>query len=193
MVVQTQTCQLYETYGTTYSGSTLSAYSGANWDLTKAFAPLPPNTPSAMASGLPLFAGMVKWEDFQSGTINHALNWVGVAHTVSYNKVVLPASDTDHLTFNGTAYDLPYGAHLRLKASYPEQGLGPQMLAVVRAMKTYGVFLSDTGNTSNKLYFGNAPDGSNPWNTSASDLGALLTLHITDFEVLKLPPIQTLP
>ncbi len=40
MVVQTQTCHLFEAYGTTYKYPTLSAYCGANWDLTQAFAPI---------------------------------------------------------------------------------------------------------------------------------------------------------
>jgi hypothetical protein len=191
MVVQTQSCHLYEAYGTVYSGSTLSAYSGANWDLTKPFVPLPPNSPSAMASGLPLFAGMVKWEDYQSGAIRHALNWAAIAHTVSYKKYVLPASDTDHLTFNGSSYDLPYGAHLRLKASFSTAGWGPQAQMVATALKTYGVYLSDTGSSGNALYFANASNGTNPW--SSSDLSALSHIHITDFDVLTLPTIHTLP
>jgi hypothetical protein len=191
MVVQTQSCHLYEAYGTTYSGSTLSAYSGANWDLTKAFVPLPPNTPSSMASGLSLFAGMVKWEDYQSGAIRHALNWAAIAHTVSYKKFVRPASDTDHLPFNGASYDLPYGAHLRLKASFSTAGWGPQAQMVAQAMKTYGIYLADTGSSGNAIYFGDAPGGTNPWNWS--DLSVLSHLHVTDFEVLTLPPVQTLP
>ncbi len=103
IVVQTQSCHLYESYGTTYSGGVLSAYSGANWDLTKPFVPLAPGTPSAMASGLPLFAGMVTWTDYQSGVIAHPLNWAAIAGSVSKYGFVPPASDTDQLTFKGTS------------------------------------------------------------------------------------------
>ncbi|HET9029940.1 MAG TPA: LamG domain-containing protein [Candidatus Aquilonibacter sp.] len=192
MVVQNASCHLYEAYGTTFSNNVLSAYSGANWDLTKPFAPLPAGQPSAMASGLSLFAGAVKWEDYQSGTIRHALNWGGVAHTVAQYKFVLPASDTDQLAFNGGSLpQLPYGAHLRLKASFSTAGWGPEATAVAQAMKTYGIYLADTGSSGNALYFTNAPDGSNPWN--GSDLSALGKIHITDFDVLTLPPVQTVP
>lgn len=192
MIVQTQSCHLYESYGTGYSGGILSAYSGANWDLTKPFVPMPPGSPSSMASGLSLFAGMVKWEDFQSGSIKHALNWAGIAHSVAQYKFVVPASDTDWLTFNGgNSPQLPYGAHLRLKASFNTSGWGPQSKMVAKAMQTYGVYLSDTGSSGNALYFANAADGSMPW--SSSDLSALSKLHITDFDVLKLPPVQTVP
>jgi hypothetical protein len=194
MVVQTSSCHLYESYGTAYTLSTnvLSAYSGANWNLTQSFTPLSPGTPSAMASGLPLFAGMVKWEDYQSGSIDHALNWAAIAHTVAQYKFVLPASDTDWLAFNGTSsYQLPYGAHLRLKAGFSTAGWGPQATAVANAMKTYGIYLADTGSSGNALYFANAPDGSNPWNSS--DLASLSRITISDFDVLSLPAIQTVP
>lgn len=189
IVVQTQSCHLYESYGTTYSGGKLSAYSGANWDLTKPLVPLPKGQPSAMASGLPLFAGMVRWEDYQSGSINHALNWAAIAHTVSKYGFVTPASDTDGLAFNGTSsYQLPYGARLRLHASFSTAGWGPQATMVVNAMKTYGVYLADTGSSQNALYFGNASDGTNPWNSS--DLNNLSKIHISDFDVITLPTIQ---
>lgn len=191
MVVQTNSCHVYEAYHTSLSTGLLSAYSGANWDLTKAFVPMQAGSPSAMASGLPFFAGMVKWEDYQSGSINHALNWAAIAHTVAQYKFVRPASDTDWLTFSGNGLQLPYGAHLRLKASFGTAGWGPQATMVANAMKTYGIYLADTGSSGNGLYFANGSDGSNPWNTS--DLSALGKIHISDFDVLTLPAVQNVP
>jgi hypothetical protein len=192
MVVQTQSCHLYESYSTTYSGGTLSAYSGANWDMTGHFVPLAPGNPSAMASGLSLFAGMVRWDDYQSGSIDHALNWSAIAHTVSQSGFVRPASDTDHLQFDGSSqYELPYGARLRLKASFDTSGWGPQATMVANAMKTYGIYLADTGSSGNGIYFANAEDGSNPWDSN--DLSALSGIHVGDFDVVKLPPIQNAP
>ena len=189
IVVQSQSCHLYESYGTTYSGGVLSAYSGANWDLTKPFVPLAPGTPSAMASGLPLFAGMVTWTDYQSGVIAHPLNWAAIAGSVSKYGFVPPASDTDQLAFKGTSsYQLPYGAHLRLKASFSTAGWGPEATMVAQAMKTYGIYLADTGSSGNALYFANAADGTNPW--SSSDLSSLSKVHVSDFDVLTLPAIK---
>ena len=192
MVVQTGSCRLYEAYDTTYSSGTLSAYSGANWRLTKHFVPLPPDDPSAMASGLPLFAGMVRWEDYEAGSISHALNWDGIAHTVAQYSFVRPASDTDHLPFYGSSsYQLPYGARLRLKASFSTSGWGPQSTMVANAMKTYGIYLSDTGSNGNAIYFANNEDGTNPW--SSGDLLSLSKITMSDFDVIKLPPIQQVP
>jgi hypothetical protein len=62
---------------------------------------------------------------------------------------------------------------------------------VARAMKTYGIFLADTGSAHNALYFASASDGTNPWD--ATDLAALAQVHVTDFEVLALPHIQAVP
>jgi hypothetical protein len=192
MVVGTQTCHLFESYGTTFNQPSLSAYCGANWSLRRNFVPLPPGTPSAMASGLPLFAGMVRWEDYQSGSIDHALNWDGVAHTVSQYGFVRPASDTDWLPFNGnSSYQMPYGAHLRLKASFSTQGWPPQATMVANAMKTYGVYLADTGSGGNGIYFANASNGTNPWD--GNDLRSLSNITMNDFDVLTLGPIQRVP
>lgn len=185
MIVQTQTCHLYESYFTAFADGTLSAYSGANWDLTKGFVPLLPGQTSAMASGLSLFAGMVRWEDYQSGAIRHALNWDGIAHTASQYDFVRPASTTGRLIFFGIgSYELPYGAHLRLRSSYSTAGLGPQSRMVVIAMKTYGIYLADTGTSFNELYFSDAADGTNPWDQH--DLASLSRIKLSDFTVLKL-------
>jgi hypothetical protein len=189
MTVQTQKCRLYESYFTTFADGTLSAYSGAHWDMTKRFDPLPPGKASAMASGLSLFAGMVRWEDYQSGSIRHALNWDGIAHTVSQYSFVRPASTTGRLPFYGSSfYRLPYGAHLRLRSSYSTAGLGPQATMVVIAMKTYGIYLADTGTSFNMLYFANA-NNTNPWDQH--DLSSLSEIKLSDFTVLKLGHISS--
>jgi hypothetical protein len=190
--VSPPTCRLFETYGTSWSGSTFSAYSGWSWDLTQPFQSLPAGWPSAMASGLSLFAGAVKAEEIQAGVIRHALNWGAAANSVAQWTFVLPATDTDGLAFQGgdPNYQLPYGAHLRLKASFNDSGFGPQARAITTALKTYGMFLADTG-SSNALYGIEAQDGLNHWNSG--DLSALGNLHLTDFEVLTLPAIQRVP
>ncbi len=191
IVVQLQACELYESYQTTFSGGILSAYSGAHWNLRRPFVPLAPGTPSAMASGLSLYAGMVRWEEVASGSIGHALNWAAPAGTVAQWSFVRPASDTDGLPFKGSSqYQLPYGARLRLRASFDTSHFGPQSAAIARAMKTYGVYLADTARTD-ELYDALALDGSNHWNET--DLAALATIHITDFEILSLGPIEHVP
>lgn len=190
-VVNPPTCRVFEAYGTSWTGI-LSAYSGWSWDLTQPFYSLPAGWPSSMASGLSLFAGAVKSEELQSGVIKHALNWGGTAHAFAQWSFVRPASDTDGLSFSGgnPSYELPYGAHLRLKASFNDSSFGPQAKAITTALKTYGMFLADTG-SSNALYGIESQDGLNHWN--GGDLSALGNLHLTDFEVLTLPAVQRVP
>lgn len=185
IVVDTGSCVLYETYDTSFSGGMLSAYSGAHWNLRRPFAPLPGGTPSAMASGLSLYAGMIRFEEVQSGHIDHALNWAAPAGSVAQYAYVRPASDTDQLPFKGSSgYRLPYGAHLRLRASFDVSRFGPQSRAIAQAMKRYGIFLADTGSDDNGLYTAMPLDGRNHWN--ARDLAALDSIRITDFDVLSL-------
>lgn len=192
IVIRERTCELFETYDTSYSGGELSAYSGARWNLRRPFEPLPPGTPSAMASGLSLFAGMIRWEEVARGRIDHALNFEAPAGSVAQWEFVRPASDTDGHPFKGTSlYRLPYGAHLRLHASFDISHFGPQSAAIARAMKTYGIYLADTGSSDNGLYNAVALDGSNPWN--ARDLAALHAIHLRDFDVLPLGEIRRVP
>lgn len=188
IVVDTSGCELYETYDTSYADGTLSAYSGAHWSLRRPFVPLAGGVPSAMASGLSLYAGMIRWEEVARGRIGHALNWAAPAGTVAQFGYVRPASDTDRLAFKGSSpYRLPYGAHLRLRASFDVSRFGPQSRAIALAMKTYGIFLADTGSDDNGLYTAMPLDGQAHWD--ARDLAALSSIHIGDFEVLDLGTI----
>jgi hypothetical protein len=191
IVVQTQTCDLYESYQTSFVDGTLSAYSGAHWNLRLPFLPLEPGRPSAMASGLSLYAGMVRWEEVASGSIRHALSWAAPAGTVAQWSFVRPASDTDGIPFKGKGMrQLPYGARLRLRASFDTSRFGPQSAAIVRAMKTYGIYLADTART-NELYNAAPLTGASKWD--GSDLKALASIHISDFEVLSLGKIARIP
>lgn len=191
LVLQQQTCTIYELYRAKFSANVLSAYSGAAWSLNEPFVPLQPNTPSAMSSGLSLYAGMIRWEEIASGHVNHALNWAAPVGTTSQWAFVRPASDAARVAYSGTTYyRLPFGARLRLRASFNTSKFGPQSRAIAQAMKTYGIYLADTGIT-NELYNSIALDGSNHWN--AADLAALQNIHISDFDVLNLGPVLQSP
>lgn len=187
MVIRRQSCELYESYGTSFNDGILSAFSGAHWNLRVPFVPLEPGMPSAMASGLSLYGGMVRWEEVAAGSIRHALNWAAPAGTVAQWDFVRPGSDTDHIPFKGSSeYQLPYGARLRLRSSFDTSKFGPQSAVIAQAMKTYGIYLADTART-NELYNAMPLQGPNPWNEQ--DLRSLESIHISDFEVLSLGPI----
>lgn len=179
VVLNTQTCEEYESYGTSWNGSSLSVYSNGGWNLTKPYQMQPV---ISMASGLSLFAGMVKWNEIQAGHINHELNWVTKYNTASYGAYVAPATSTDHIAFNGSGTPMPYGAHLRLRANYDESTLSAQGKVLAEALKHYGMYLSDTGYT-NKLFFEKPPAG------QSYNVGSLLNgLTIQDFDVVDFTP-----
>ena len=142
-----------------------------------------------MASGLSLFAGMVTWTDYQSGSIRHPLNWAAITGTVSKLGFVPPASATDQVAFRGSSsYQLPYGAHLRLKASFSTAGWGPQSTMVAQAMKNYGIYLADTGSSGNALVLRQREQRHQP--LELLRLSALSKINLSDFDVLTLPTIQ---
>jgi hypothetical protein len=185
VAINTQICHLYEAYGTAYRSGVLSAYSGKDYDLRQPFK----IGGGVMASGLSYFAGAVRLEDIATG-VHHALN-INVWSNALCNCFTAPAAASDDVPYKGKAssYQLPYGAHLRLAASYDCSNWGPQSGAICAAMKHYGLYVSDTDGhyaNNNKLFFVDPTSGS--WNSG--DLSALNQLRFSDFEVLKIGKIQ---
>ncbi len=139
IILDTDDCHLYEIYDASFSGGKWYGGSGAIWDLNSN-ALRPAGWTSADAAGLPILPGLVRYDEVQSGVINHALRFT--AH--ESNSYIWPAR---HLT-SGSPGVLtsvpPFGARFRLKASYDISGFPPEMQVILQAMKTYGIILSDT-------------------------------------------------
>lgn len=189
-VLDTATCHLYELYQTSYDGR-LSAYSGGDWDLRAPFVPKPLGQSSAVASGLSMFAGAVKYSELADGLVAHALFLIVPYHSLAQWDVVSPASSTDGAAYRGRAsLQLPYGARLRLRPDFPEAGAGPQAAAVFRALKTYGAIVGDTG-CCYKFVFMNDLNTKNAFDYG--DLRALDAIGPQDWQVLALPEVRRIP
>ncbi|HKU80806.1 MAG TPA: hypothetical protein VJP76_01455, partial [Candidatus Tumulicola sp.] len=189
-VLDTATCHLYELYQTTYDGR-LSAYSGGNWDLRRPFVPNPPGRSSAVASGISMFAGAIKYRELLAGRIDHALFLIVPYGMLAQWSFVRPASSTDGQPYRGSGdYALPYGARLRLRPDFPENGAGPQARAVFRALKTYGAIVGDTG-CCYKLVYMNDPLGADAFDDR--DLAAVHAIGPSDWQVLALPGVLRVP
>ena len=177
-VVQKDTCALYAFYQASWNGSSFSAYSGAEYNLDGAFVP---QGNADTASGIPIYAVAVKPEEIQALSIQHALGFSAPAHAPA-NQYVFPASSTDGLS--GPSGGVPYGARLRLNASFSTAGLGPQATAIANALKTYGMYLYDTGCCYNIVHDDAVGGQASPFNSS--DINGLMSkLHITDFQVVQ--------
>jgi hypothetical protein len=188
LVLQTQNCRYYEGDNVTYSSGVLSMYNGGQWDLANHFhRPLRGNI--STASGIPLGLLAVRPEELAAGVISHALGWDGVAHSWSQTACVSPAarSDcTDDIQYDGPASDtpMPYGAHIRLKASFDDSSFPNEARIVAEALKNYGAYAYDTG-CCNDIDFVDDSHGAPVW--TQADSAALASITLSDFDEIVAP------
>jgi hypothetical protein len=178
LMFHTGECKLYELFSSSKSGSAWHAGSGAIWDLTQS-STRPKGWTSADAAGLPIYPGLVRYEEVAAGVINHALRFTAPQTQHGY---VAPGSH-----FASSSYDParpPMGARFRLKASFNISGYSTSMQVILTALKKYGMFLADNGSS---WYLSGSPSPS--WNDSA--LNTLKQVHGSDFEVIATGPITT--
>jgi len=139
IIVDKGTCRLFETYATRTRNGRWHAGSGAVWSLSSDH--LRPDTwTSADAAGLPILPGLLRWNEVKSGTIDHAIRFTT---DITSEHHLWPARH-DAGSKQSRNYP-PMGARFRLRASYHPTGFGKNALAVVQAMKTYGLVLADNG------------------------------------------------
>jgi hypothetical protein len=172
LVVQSGSCKLYEVYaGYRQSDGSWRAGSGAVWRLGSN-ALRPRGWTSADAAGLPILAGLVRYDEVASGAISHALRF-----TVSRTQraFVWPAR---HQASSDSSSSLPpMGLRLRLKASVNISSFSPQNRVILTALKHYGMMVADNGSS---WFISGAPD--NRWNND--DLAQLKRIPGADFEVV---------
>lgn len=153
-------------------GEPWTAGSGAIFDLDSNEL-RPAGWTSADAAGLPIFPGLVRYDEVvEQGEINHAIRF-----TVSRSRraYVPPAT---HYASSNTDPDLPpMGMRVRLKADFDISGFSPRNQVILRAMKQYGMILADNGSD---WYFSGAPDAR--WDDE--ELGELKSLEGGSFEVV---------
>jgi hypothetical protein len=140
-----------------------------------------PGWTSADAAGLPIFPGLVRYDEASAGLIAHALRFT-VAHT--REAYVAPAT---HWASSDTNPNLPpMGMRVRLKASYViPAGYSKETRTILQALKTYGMFVADNGSN---WFISGAPD--NRWNNDAL-VSELRNVTRGNFEVVKMGTIVT--
>lgn len=150
-------------------------------------------------AGFPLSAGLIRPEELVAGKINHALVY-GFDCRNGYDQFVYPAiTGCDSNNGPDGAHVLPIGSRLQLKPQTDISSLTPAARVVAQALKTYGMFLGDEGDSHSFSIFiqsvGN--DGSrliryqdlwkNIW--TEADRVTLLRLKTSDFRVIELPAL----
>jgi hypothetical protein len=150
LAVETDTCKLYEIYRAfPVANSAWEADSGAYYDLNS-HALRPDGWTSADAAGLPIYPGLVRWDEVASGEIRHAIRFTVPETQRAY---VWPAR---HFASDNTDPRYPpMGQRFRLKADFDISGFSPRIQVILRAMKEYGIILADNGSS---WYISGAPD-----------------------------------
>jgi hypothetical protein len=178
LVLDSADCFLYELYSSYPQTAQWNAGSGAVWDLLSNER-RPYTWTSADAAGLPIFAGLIRYDEVAAGSIKHAIRFTVQSSSAGF---VPPAS---HWASNSSdQYAPPMGMRLRLKSSFDVSGFSAANQVILNALKKYGLILADNGSS---MYLSGAPD--DRWDNS--DLHNLGNVHTSDFEVIQMTPLYT--
>jgi hypothetical protein len=170
-------CKLYELYNADYDSVNRrwNASQGTVWDLRSALIRQDGWT-SADAAGLPIFPGLVRFDEVRNNTLSHAIR---VTFSSTANTYRHPAT---HCTNGGGVAQM--GMRLRLKASTNIGGLTGDAAVITAAMKKYGLIVADNGSN---WYFTGASDAR--WvdadDGDPNDLNQLKAIPGSAFEVVS--------
>jgi hypothetical protein len=152
LVVDRSSCTLYELYRGFFTQSGhphWNADSGARWDL-RSTALRPDSWTSADAAGLPIFPGLIRYDEVAAGHLDHAIR---VTFDSTRNAWVHPAS---HCAGDSASPNAPpMGARLRLKPGYGLGRFSGEAKTIATALKRYGMIVADNGSN---WYFGGSSD-----------------------------------
>jgi hypothetical protein len=178
LIIDTANCFLYETDGSYPQASSWNAASAAIWDL-QANQQRPYTWTSADAAGLPIFPGLVRYDEVAAGEIKHAIRF-----TLQHSRAAFTPPASHWAPNSSNANAAPMGMRLRLKASFNTSTFSAANQVILAAMKKYGLILADNGSS---MYIRGAPD--ERWDNN--DLHALGSVTAGAFEVVQMNPVYT--
>lgn len=166
---------LYELFAVEKTPNGWKAGSGAIFDMTRNTV-RPDGWTSADAAGLPIFPGLVRFDEvMEQKEIRHALRFTVQKTRRAY---VPPAR---HFASHSDDPNLPpMGLRMRLRADYDLSGFPPAAKVILTALKKYGMILADNGSN---WFLSGAPDPR--WDIE--DLATLKRVKGSDFQAV-LPP-----
>jgi len=178
LIVERDSCRLYELYALRKTSSGWSAGSGAIWNL-RSNKLRPAGWTSADAAGLPMLPGLVRYDEVARGHIDHALRFTVESTRRAY---IYPAR---HFASDATDPNLPpMGLRVRLRAGFDISGYPRQVRVILTALKRYGMIVADNGAN---WYVSGAPD--RRWNDDA--LHAIGNVTGADFEVVDASTLRS--
>lgn len=179
LVIDRDNEKLYEVFSASRAGKGWQAGAGAVFDL-RSNKLRPEGWTSADAAGLPIFPGLVRYDEvMEQKEIRHALRFTVQKTQQAY---VPPAR---HFASENKDPSLPpMGLRVRLKADYDISQFPATTQVILRCLKTYGMILADNGSD---WFLSGAPD--DRWDDEA--LGAIKRVKGSDFEVVKMESVTT--
>jgi hypothetical protein len=176
IVIDAQRKLLYELFHAYPLRGGWKAGSGAVFDLsTNKMRPL--GWTSADAAGLPIFPGLIRYDEVAAGEIRHALRFTVRRTQRGY---IYPAR---HFASRSTDRKLPpMGLRVRLRSDFDLSGYPKTARVILTALKKYGMLLADNGSD---WFVSGAPDAR--W--SDDDLATIKRIKGRDLECVITGPI----
>jgi hypothetical protein len=141
---------------------------------------------SANEAGLPIFSGLVRYDEVSSGSINHALR---ISVPKLQNTYVWPARSSSDLQGVTVSNHPPAGQRFRLKASYDISGYPPQAKVVLQALKTYGAIVATNNGVGLPVSLTGVPD--TRWDFT--DLNTIYNVDLSNFEAVDVSSLMIDP
>ena len=180
LIVDRDSCTLAELFNTQYSQGGSTAGSGAIFDL-RSNALRPAGWTSADAAGLPILPGLLRLDEVQAGTVDHAIRVTASRTDTSF---LWPARHQAGSSADPTLP--PMGARFRLRGGVDISGFSATAQVVLRAMQRYGLIVADNG--SDWYFTGSADSG---WDTNV--LSELKSVPAGDFEAVDESSLMVSP
>jgi hypothetical protein len=139
IVVDPVNRMLYEFYQMRKTDSGWQASQSSVFDL-KSNKLRPEEWTSADAAGLPIFPAVVRYDELNRGIVEHAMR---VTVVKTRRAFVYPAR---HFASRRTDENLPrMGERLRLRKDFDVSRFSPEVRAILKGLKKYGMFVADNG------------------------------------------------
>jgi uncharacterized repeat protein (TIGR01451 family) len=178
IAVDTDNCVLYELYSAYPQSASWQAGSGAIYNLLSN-ALRPATWTSADAAGLPIFPGLMRYDEIAAGEIRHAVRFTA-AQT---QRAFLWPARHQASSLTDPKYP-PMGLRVRLRADYDISGFSATNQIILRALKKYGMLLADNGSS---WFISGAPDSR--WDND--DLHKLGVITGSAFEAVDSSSLMT--
>jgi hypothetical protein len=149
IVADRSRARLFEMWRADIRGGEFRGGCLAVWDLARVYpaSGRGEQCTSADAAGFPIAPLLFDADEVAGGSVGHAIRFILPNARIRRGVYLHPATHGTRAT-SGPNDAPPYGARLRLRASYPVDTLPAGARPVARALQTYGMLLADGGNVA---------------------------------------------